>query len=969
MVKGYFDPIEEIDTSPLVADEIKDTTCYMCTCKCGIKVHLKNGGIRFIEGNKHHPTNKGVLCAKGAAGIMNQFSPAKLNKPLKRVGERGLAKFVEIEWAEALETANGWLQDIRNTNPKKLAFITGGEQDQALTEWWASQFGTPNYSVNGGLCSVNMETAGRYTVGGSFWDSGEPDWKFTKYFLMFGVSEGQYSNPIKAGLSTLRKNGGKFISLNPIRTGYSAIADEWVGIRPGSDGKFVLALVHELLKSNRIDLDYIVRYSNLPWLVIQDPGGPKEGLFARGLDGEPLCWDSNTRQTADAQLAGITPSLIGEVSLSENLRAVPAFELMAKRYLQDDFSPEAAEIETGIPASTIRRIANEITDVAFNQQIEIEQTWIDWAGRQHDKMIGRPVSVHAMRGISAHSNGFQTCRAIHLLQILLGSIDCPGGWRYKIPFPKPTPPTQKPTGKENEISPNLPLTSPPLGFPLGPQDLLVDPDGTPLRIDHAFSWNAPLATQGVMQMVITNANDKNPYPIDLLFLHKANLSWNSSMNTTGTMEMLTVKDETTGDYRIPKIICSDTYFSETVAYADLVLPDTTYLERWDCMSLLDSSISSADAVADSIRQPVVTPDADTRPFQEVLLDLGTRLEFPGLVKKNGKAKYPKGYVDFLTNHERVPGIGMLAGWRGKQGDNHGAGPPNENQLKKYIENGCFWEQKLPPDQLYFKHANKNYLDYAASMDFVEAPNQIVFQVYSEPLQKFRLAAKGHGDILPPHEQRERIETYFDPLPFWYSPFEDVNTNSYSYPLHALTQRPMAMYNSSGSQNAWLRQIHGTNPLYMNCVTAKKLDINDNDWVWIISHHNRIKGRVKLMEGVHADTVWTWNAIGKRSGSWNLDPRSPEAKTGFLINHLISEYLPQEKTEARYANADPITGQAAWYDLRVKIEKCEETEDEESRPIFEELSPFKGLPERPKILRYGRMYARSFQNQAFGEKNE
>ena len=144
MVKGYFDPIEEIDTSPLVADEIKETTCDMCTCKCGIKVHLKNGGIRFIEGNKNHPTNKGVLCAKGAAGIMNQFSPAKLNKPLKRVGERGLAKFVEIEWAEALETANGWLQDIRNTNPKKLAFNTGGEQDQALTEWWASQFGTPN---------------------------------------------------------------------------------------------------------------------------------------------------------------------------------------------------------------------------------------------------------------------------------------------------------------------------------------------------------------------------------------------------------------------------------------------------------------------------------------------------------------------------------------------------------------------------------------------------------------------------------------------------------------------------------------------------------------------------------------------------------------------------------------------------------------------------------------------------------
>ena len=312
---------------------------------------------------------------------------------------------------------------------------------------------------------------------------------------------------------------------------------------------------------------------------------------------------------------------------------------------------------------------------------------------------------------------------------------------------------------------------------------------------------------------------------------------------------------------------------------------------------------------------------------------------------------------------------MLAGWRGKEGDKHGAGPPNENQLKKYVANGCFWEQKLAPDQRYFKHANKNYLDYATLMGFIEAPNQIVFQVYSEPLQKIRLAAKGHGDILPPQEQRKRIETYFDPLPIWYPPFEGEAINSNLYPMYALTQRPMAMYQSTGSQNAWLRQIHGTNPLYMNRETAKKFDIKDNDWVWIISHHNKIKGRVKLMEGVHVNTVWTWNAIGKRSGSWNLDPQSPEAKSGFLINHLISEYLPLQKTESRYANADPITGQAAWYDLRVNIEKCEETEDEESRPNFDELLPLNGLPDRPKILRYGRMYSHPFQNQEFVTKNE
>ena len=125
MTRGYFDPIEEIDTSPTISDEIKETTCYMCACRCGIKVHMKDGGIRYIEGNRDHPVNKGVLCAKGSAGIMNHYSPARLTKPLKRVGERGDAEFEEIEWDEALELASTWLGDIRKSDPRKLAFFHG----------------------------------------------------------------------------------------------------------------------------------------------------------------------------------------------------------------------------------------------------------------------------------------------------------------------------------------------------------------------------------------------------------------------------------------------------------------------------------------------------------------------------------------------------------------------------------------------------------------------------------------------------------------------------------------------------------------------------------------------------------------------------------------------------------------------------------------------------------------------------
>src|SRR6266446_5868345 len=331
-LRDYFSPREVVDTSPRISDEVKCTTCYMCACRCGIKVHLKDGAIRYIEGNRDHPVNRGVICGKGASGIMQQASPAKLKKPLRRVGERGSGEFREIEWDEALATAVEWLSPIRATDPKKLAFFTGRDQSQSLTGYWAAQFGTPNFAAHGGFCSVNMAAAGMYTLGGSFWEFGEPDWARTRFFMMFGVAEDHDSNPIKIALSGLRRRGAKFVSVNPVRTGYSAIADEWIGIRPGTDGLFVLSLVHELLKADRIDVDYLGRYTNAAWLVIQAPGLAEDGLFARDEAGEPLVLDK-AGGPASAMQPGVEARVIGEARLADGRRAVPVFQLLAERYL------------------------------------------------------------------------------------------------------------------------------------------------------------------------------------------------------------------------------------------------------------------------------------------------------------------------------------------------------------------------------------------------------------------------------------------------------------------------------------------------------------------------------------------------------------------------------------------------------------------------------------------------------------
>ena len=936
-----------LETSPVVSDEMHKTTCYMSACRCGINVHLRNGRTGYIEGNRDHPVNRGVLCAKGSAGIMQQYSPARLQRPLRRIGPRGSGAFEEISWDEALDTATRWLGNVRQHDPKQLAFFTGRDQSQSFTSWWAQQFGTPNYAAHGGFCSVNMATAGIYTIGGAFWEFGQTDWEHTRLFVLFGVAEDHDSNPIKTGLATLKEQGAKVIAVNPVRTGYNAIADEWLPIRPGTDGLLIMAVIRLLVEAGRIDLEYLLRYSNAGWLVIDAENTAEHGLFARNPEGAPLAARRRDGRLLPARDIRLEASLTGTFTLADGRRARPAFALLAEELTLPLYDPDSVAKHCGIPADQIRGLAHQLAEAAFSEPVVIDQPWTDVYGETHPRMIGRPVSFHAMRGISAHANGFQTCRALHLLQILLGSIDCPGGFRFKPPYPKPADIHPKPHAT---CADDGCLNGPHLGFIHDPDDLLLNDDNTPIRLDRAFSWDAPFAAHGLMHMVIPNACRGDPYPIDVLFLYMANMAWNSSMNTADVINMLTEQNDD-GSYVIPRLICADAYASEMVAYADLVLPDTTYLERFDCISLLDRPISEPDAAADAIRWPVITPDRDVRGFQSVLLDLGARLHLPGMVKPDGTPQYTD-YADYIVHHQRKPGIGPLAGFRGKDRRQFGKGEPNPGQIEAYKHNGGFCSHEIPENARYFKFANQAYQDWAVETGLLPEPAPVVFQIYLEPLAKFQRAAEGFGKRTPPEHLKERIATHFTPLPRWYPPAEEnaLAEKLTHYPYHAITQRPAAMYHSWGSQNIWLRQIHTHHPLFVPEEICAAHDLQKGDWAWIISHHSRIKVPIQPMAAVNSHTLWTWNAIGKRKGTWALDLDAPESNRGFLLNHLIDELLPPQPDGMRYANSDPITGQAAWYDLRVRIEKASNPRQHAEPDFPPILSP---VPEPPKNVAYGK----------------
>src|SRR6185369_11392450 len=282
--------------------------------------------------------------------------------------------------------------------PKQFAMFTGRDQMQALTGLFARQFGTPNYAAHGGFCSVNMAAGMIYTIGGSFWEFGGPDLERAKLFVMIGTAEDHHSNPLKIAISKFKRDGGRFVSINPIRTGYSAIADEWIPIRPGTDGALFLALIHELIALGLYDREFLARFTNAGQLVDVDPESDEFGLLVRGAplppdpnraaehNRTPMWWDRHTNRAVSSHTDGADPFLYGEFHLPEGGNVKPAFQLLQERVA--DCTPDWAAAITGIPVNTIRRLARELGITARDAKIELPIAWTDSWGREHATVTG-----------------------------------------------------------------------------------------------------------------------------------------------------------------------------------------------------------------------------------------------------------------------------------------------------------------------------------------------------------------------------------------------------------------------------------------------------------------------------------------------------------------------------------------------------------------------------------------------------
>ncbi len=341
----------------------KPSICPLCPAGCGLTVRVMEGDAEVIrdgklgvtkmglakklEGDPQHPINEGKLCTRGLAAAEITYHPDRVGHPLKRVGNRGDGKFEEISWEQALADVISKLDALTAANNQKsLAVVMSrrpGKRQELMAEF-AGKFGAPAPTIAEFFDDDVLRRANELSFGKSQLPT--LDLAESRYVISFGADFlGTWNSPVSqnAGYGHMRQGRagirGKFVQVEYRMSQTGANADEWVPVKPGTEGVLALGLANVILKSG-------------------------------------------ARKIADAGRAGM---LID--GWANGL---------------SDYTPQAVEKKTGVPAARIERLAKE-----FAEQ--------------------KPAMAFAAGAALAQTNGLFTALAVNALNALIGSVGMPGG--------------------------------------------------------------------------------------------------------------------------------------------------------------------------------------------------------------------------------------------------------------------------------------------------------------------------------------------------------------------------------------------------------------------------------------------------------------------------------------------------------------------------------------------------------------
>ena len=288
---------------------------------------------------------------------------------------------------------------------------------------------------------------------------------------------------------------------------------------------------------------------------------------------------------------------------------------------------------------------------------------------------------------------------------------------------------------------------------------------------------------------------------------------------------------------------------------------------------------------------------------------------------------------------------------------HGSGAPNPEPARALHRQRLLLAHELAGERALLQDANRDYLEWAAAMGFVDNAEPIVLQLYCETLQKFRLAARGPRRACSrPSAPRARSTTYFDPLPIWYAPFEErggrrrtpsrcTRSPSGRWPCTTPGARRTPGCGRSTASN---RLLHAS--AHRRARSASPMTTGSGS----TSHHGRIKVQVEADGGRqprHGVDLERDRQARAAPGTWR--PTRRRRKRGFLLNHLISDLLParRRRPALRQRRSGDRPGRLVRPARAHRARRA--AEDGATEPQFAVAAAAAGIaPAPPTALRYG-----------------
>ena len=234
------------------------TDCTLCYHSCGTIVTVEDGRATHVEGLPSHPLNKGKLCEKGEAMLLNIYDPGRLKSPMKRT-ENG---FVPISWDQALtEIADKLISLKEKYGPQVLGVFSGsiGVENlemAGLTQRIKAAFGSPNFFSVESIC-YRMRIRTRQITFGKY-PTEELD---SNLYILWGHNPEESDFPLKLAIEENLKKGARLVVVDPKRITLADQAEMYLRIRPGTDGAMALAMIHVIIKEQLYDKKFIEDYT------------------------------------------------------------------------------------------------------------------------------------------------------------------------------------------------------------------------------------------------------------------------------------------------------------------------------------------------------------------------------------------------------------------------------------------------------------------------------------------------------------------------------------------------------------------------------------------------------------------------------------------------------------------------------------------------------------------------------------